>query len=106
MRLISCLISVVSVVGMSSLFFIGGDRADPMPSKNERQGWSANIFFAHCKDTNGQLESTESSCTLVGRLHIIDFLAIPRRRKDTIGTISARYTFQLAAFSNKFSELR
>src|SRR5262245_55258123 len=23
------------------------DRADPMPSKNERQGWSANIFFFH-----------------------------------------------------------
>jgi hypothetical protein len=41
----SCLISVVSVAGMSGLFFIGGDRADPMPSKNERQGWSANIFF-------------------------------------------------------------
>ena len=43
----SCLISVVSMVGMSSLFFIGGDRADPMPGKNERQGRSANIFFFH-----------------------------------------------------------
>jgi hypothetical protein len=32
---------------MSSLFFIGGDRADPMPGKNERQGRSANIFFFH-----------------------------------------------------------
>jgi hypothetical protein len=32
-------------VGMSSLFFIGADRADPMPGKNERQGRSANIFF-------------------------------------------------------------
>src|SRR5262245_41720488 len=32
---------------MSSLFFIDGDRADPMPSKNERQGRSANIFFFH-----------------------------------------------------------
>src|ERR1700741_5372013 len=43
----SRLISVVSVVGVSSLFFIGGDRADPMPSENERQGRSANIFFFH-----------------------------------------------------------
>jgi hypothetical protein len=32
---------------MSSLFFIGGDRADPMPGKNERQGRSTNIFFFH-----------------------------------------------------------
>jgi hypothetical protein len=32
---------------MSSLFFIDGDRADPMPGKNERQGRSANIFFFH-----------------------------------------------------------
>src|SRR5262249_28439239 len=40
----SCLISVVSVEWMSSLFFIGGDRADPMPGKKERQGRSANIF--------------------------------------------------------------
>jgi hypothetical protein len=49
------LISFVSVVGMSSLFFIGADRADPMPSKNERQGWSANIFFftkGHRRRTN------------------------------------------------------
>src|SRR5215510_10179367 len=50
----SCLISVVSVVGMSSLFFIGADRADPMPSKNGRQGRSSNIFFfttVYCRDT-------------------------------------------------------
>jgi hypothetical protein len=41
------LISVVSVVGMSSLFSIGADRADPMPGNNERQGRSANIFLFH-----------------------------------------------------------
>jgi len=41
------LISVVSVVGMSSLLLIGADRSDPMPSKKERQGRSANIFFVH-----------------------------------------------------------
>ena len=44
----------VSVVGMSSLFFIGADRADPMPSENERQGRSSNIFFfttVYCMDT-------------------------------------------------------
>src|SRR5215475_10525471 len=53
-RLMSCLILVVSVVVMSSLFFIGADRADPMPSKNERQGRSSNIFFfttGYCSDT-------------------------------------------------------
>jgi len=32
---------------MSSLFFMGADRADPMPSKNKRQDRSANIFFFH-----------------------------------------------------------
>src|SRR5215813_6846894 len=42
-----CLISFVSVEWMSSLFFIGGDHADPMPGKNERQGRSTNIFFFH-----------------------------------------------------------
>src|SRR5215831_1247111 len=41
----SCLISFVSVVGMSSLFFIGADRADPTPGKKERQDRSASIFF-------------------------------------------------------------
>jgi hypothetical protein len=46
-RLMSCLISVVSVVGMSSLFLIGGDRADPMPGKNERQGRSAKERGSH-----------------------------------------------------------
>ena len=53
-RLTNCLISVVSVVGMSSLFFIGADRADPMPSKNEREGRSSNVFFfttVYCRDT-------------------------------------------------------
>jgi PadR family transcriptional regulator, regulatory protein PadR len=39
------LISVVSVVGMSSLFSIGANRADPMPGKKERQDRSAGIFF-------------------------------------------------------------
>src|SRR5215475_9826339 len=43
----SRLISFVSVVGMSSLFFIGANRADPMPGENERQGRSTNIFFFH-----------------------------------------------------------
>ena len=38
---------ISSVVVMSSLFFIGADRADPMPGKNERQVRSANIFFFH-----------------------------------------------------------
>src|SRR5215471_20915753 len=50
----SCLISVVSVAGMSSLSFMCADRAAPMPSKNERQGRSANIFFfatVYCRDT-------------------------------------------------------
>src|SRR5262245_58130107 len=36
-RLMSCLISLVSVVWMSSLFFIGGDRADPMPGKTNAE---------------------------------------------------------------------
>src|SRR5215813_15573369 len=40
-----CLISFVSVEWMSSLFFIGADRADPMPGKKERQDRSASIFF-------------------------------------------------------------
>jgi hypothetical protein len=42
---------------MSSLFFIGGDRADPMPSKNERQGRSANIFFFHEGSLQGHHQS-------------------------------------------------
>jgi len=42
---------------MSSLFFIGGDRADPMPGKNERQGRSTNIFFFH----EGSLQGHELS---------------------------------------------
>jgi hypothetical protein len=50
----SCLIYVVSVVGMSSLFFTGGDRADPMPGKNERQGRSANIFYSHDGSLQGR----------------------------------------------------
>jgi hypothetical protein len=43
----SCSISVESGVGMSSLFFIGADRADPTPGKDERQDLSSNIFFFH-----------------------------------------------------------
>jgi hypothetical protein len=35
------------MVGMSSLFFIGGDRANPTPGKNERQDLSSNFFFFH-----------------------------------------------------------
>src|SRR5688572_23143420 len=54
----SCLISVVSVVGMSSLFVIDANRADPMPSKNERQGQSTNIFFFHDGSLQGHT-STE-----------------------------------------------
>src|SRR5262245_61518243 len=44
-RLMRCLISFVSVEGMSSLFFIGADRADPMPGKNERQGRGRKYFL-------------------------------------------------------------
>jgi hypothetical protein len=53
------LISVVSVVGRSSLFFIGADRADPMPGKNERQGRSANIFFFHEGSLRGRCFQVE-----------------------------------------------
>src|SRR5262249_24998308 len=65
----SCLISVVSEEGMSSLLLIGADRADPMPSKNERQGQSANIFFSH----KGSLQGRNTSifvkrCIEVGAL--------------------------------------
>jgi hypothetical protein len=38
---------ISSVVVMSSLFFIGADRADPTPGKDERQDLSSNIFFFH-----------------------------------------------------------
>jgi hypothetical protein len=58
MRLMSRLISVVSVEWMSSLFFIGGDRADPMPGKDERQDWSSNIFFFHEGSLQGHALST------------------------------------------------
>src|SRR5262245_17332933 len=58
----SCLISVVSVAGMSSLFFIGTDRADPMPSKNERQGRSTNIFFFHEGSLQGQTPENDGAC--------------------------------------------
>src|SRR5215813_6429344 len=61
----SCLISVVSVVGMSSLLFIGGDRADPMPGKNERQGWSANIFFFQ----EDSLQGHDCDCSFLTLLH-------------------------------------
>jgi hypothetical protein len=53
----SCLISVVSVAGMSSLFFVGADRADPMPGKNERQGRNTNIFFFHEGSLQGHSQS-------------------------------------------------
>jgi hypothetical protein len=33
---------------------MGGDRADPMPGKNERQGRSTNIFFFHEGSLQGQ----------------------------------------------------
>jgi hypothetical protein len=41
-------------------FFIGADRADPMPSENERQGRSSNIFFfttVYCRGTSHSLVS-------------------------------------------------
>jgi len=44
---------------MSSLFFIGGDRADPMPGKNERQGRSANIFFFHEGSLQGHCKAEQ-----------------------------------------------
>src|SRR5262249_28057914 len=62
----SCLISFVSVVGMSSLVFIGADRADPMPSEYERQGRSSNIFFFH-------------DCLLQGHYEISNLLTYPIR---------------------------
>jgi len=52
-------------VGMSSLFFIGADRADPMPSENERQGRSSNIFFfttVYCRDTMQRSIHSEFVC--------------------------------------------
>src|SRR5687768_11985562 len=36
-----------TVLGISSLFFIGADRADPTPGKDERQDLDSNIFFFH-----------------------------------------------------------
>jgi hypothetical protein len=39
------------------LFFIGANRADPMPGKNERQGRSANIFFFHEGSLQGHQEA-------------------------------------------------
>jgi hypothetical protein len=45
---------------MSSLFFIGGDRADPMPGKNERQGRSTNIFFFHEGSLQGHAANQQS----------------------------------------------
>jgi hypothetical protein len=46
---------------MSSLFFRGADRADPMPSENERQGWSVNIFFFHEGSLQGHRLLTDVS---------------------------------------------
>jgi hypothetical protein len=48
---------------MSSLFFIGADRADPMPGKNERQGRSANIFFFREGSLQGHSCKTISTTT-------------------------------------------
>jgi len=64
-RLMSCLISFVSVEGMSSLFFIGADRADPMPGKNERQVRSTNFFFFH----DGSLQGHARTAKLLGEFH-------------------------------------
>jgi hypothetical protein len=46
------------------LFFIGGDRADPMPGKNERQGRSANIFFFHEDSLQGHIAPEAADKTL------------------------------------------
>jgi hypothetical protein len=37
------------------MFFIGADHADPMTSKYQRQGRSANVFFFH----EGSLQGTK-----------------------------------------------
>src|SRR5262245_2010344 len=73
----SCLISFVSVEWMSSLFFIGGDRADPMPGKNERQGRSTNIFFFHEGSLQGHRLSAQnrSSGAGLGALELAFLLA-------------------------------
>ena len=54
-----------SVAGMSSLFFIGADLADPMPGKNERQGRSANIFFFHEDSLQGHKKPASHSVAAV-----------------------------------------
>src|SRR5262245_9276415 len=76
----SCLISFVSVEGMSSLFFMGGDRADPMPGKNERQGRSTNIFFFHEGSLQGHFKGSSSAESLRSPR-----LLLPR---DTPGEVS------------------
>jgi len=58
---------------MSSLFFVGADRADPMPGKNERQGRNTNIFFFHegsLQDTLNLLRTITDLVVLVTRLTV------------------------------------
>jgi hypothetical protein len=63
---------------MSSLFFIGADRADPMLGENERQGRISNIFFfttVYCRDTVQSLATRQDGIQPVGfaKEHKLDF---------------------------------
>src|SRR5262245_27761386 len=49
---------------MSLLFFIDGDRDDPTPGKNERQGRSTSIFFFHEGSVQGHFKGSSSAESL------------------------------------------
>src|SRR5215470_15272264 len=83
-----CLISFVSVAGMSSLFFIGGDRADPMPGKtNAKAGAQIFSFFtrAHCRDTGRRDKLLPVGWPIVFANRHIDGVKLALRQRLVLG---------------------